>query len=413
MTEIANSLIDDMVCFYKSGIKDHQQKLGVELEYTLVKTGGDQVKYFDEYGQKWLMEQMSDEYPTPITDEAGHLIGVKNDRDSITLEPAGQFELSAGPFEKISDVKETFGHLIDVINGHITPHNITLNALGYHPAKKASELEIIPKVRYGLMNEYFAKNSPLGIRMMRGTGSTQVSIDYKSEADCVRKLRLSYLISPVLALITDNTAVFEGEKRTSHIMRTEVWEDCDPRRCGIVPGVLDAGFSLADYAKYVLSTQAMFEMNGESGELTEKTIAQIFEGKKMSETDCANASSHLFNDVRLKNFIEIRPADALPLEHAVAYVALIKGLFYSEESLCQLEDFFGKVEESQYDVAKTNLKKDGFNADVYGKSAGEVADKMIELARLGLDDDEKDYLQPLAKIVEERKTLADRQAPLK
>ena len=197
MAEIQQSQIDDLVKFYKSGIKEDQHALGVELEYTLVKNSGEQVKYNDEFGELWLMKQIMDEYPIEMLDEEGHLIGVRNDRDSITLEPCGQFELSAGPFNEIEEVRRTFMSFITKISKLVVPHDIFLHALGYHPSKRAEDLEIIPKVRYGLMNEYFLKYSPLGIRMMRATGSTQVSIDYDSEQDCLRKLRLAFLCTPI------------------------------------------------------------------------------------------------------------------------------------------------------------------------------------------------------------------------
>lgn len=399
--------VESMVNFYKSGIKSNSQKLGVELEYTLVYDDNSQVKYFDEFGQKWLMENMLEFYPEKILDEQKNLIGIKNERDSITLEPAGQFELSAGPFEKLEEVFEAFETFQKRVNALAEPHGIKMLAIGYHPKCKAEELVIIPKVRYELMTKYFLKNSPKGIRMMRGTGSTQVSIDYSSEADCIRKLRLAYVLTPLFAILCDNTPMFEGEKRTHHIMRTQVWEDCDPRRCGAMPGIFEDSFSFEKCAELVLNTQAMFEMDGNDGHLTNKTTSEVYGDKEMSNDDCAAACSHLFNDVRLKNFIEIRPADALPTNMEVAYVALIKGIFYSEEALSSIEDYFGPQSESSFEEAKRNLEEKGLSGEVYGMPATTACKKLLDVARLGLDKDEKKYLEPLFDVVSNKKTLAD------
>lgn len=399
--------VESMVNFYKSGIKSNSQKLGVELEYTLVYDDNSQVKYFDEFGQKWLMENMLEFYPEKILDEQKNLIGIKNERDSITLEPAGQFELSAGPFEKLEEVFEAFETFQKRVNALAEPHGIKMLAIGYHPKCKAEELVIIPKVRYELMTKYFLKNSPKGIRMMRGTGSTQVSIDYTSEADCIRKLRLAYVLTPLFAILCDNTPMFEGEKRTHHIMRTQVWEDCDPRRCGAMPGIFEDSFSFEKCAELVLNTQAMFEMDGDDGHLTNKTTSEVYGDKEMSNDDCAAACSHLFNDVRLKNFIEIRPADALPTNMEVAYVALIKGIFYSEEALSSIEDYFGPQSETSFEEAKRNLEEKGLSGEVYGMPATTACKKLLDVASLGLDKDEKKYLEPLFDVVSNKKTLAD------
>lgn len=399
--------VESMVNFYKSGIKSSSQKLGVELEYTLVYDDNSQVKYFDEFGQKWLMENMLEFYPEKILDEQKNLIGIKNERDSITLEPAGQFELSAGPFEKLEEVFEAFETFQKRVNSLAKPHGIKMLAIGYHPKCKAEELVIIPKVRYELMTKYFLENSPKGIRMMRGTGSTQVSIDYSSEADCIRKLRLAYVLTPLFAILCDNTPVFEGEKRTHHIMRTQVWEDCDPRRCGAMPGIFEVSFNFEKCAELVLNTQAMFEMDGDDGHLTNKTTSEVYGDKEMSNDDCAAACSHLFNDVRLKNFIEIRPADALPTNMEVAYVALIKGIFYSEEALSSIEDYFGPQSETSFEEAKRNLEEKGLSGEVYGMPATTACKKLLDVASLGLDKDEKKYLEPLFDVVSNKKTLAD------
>ena len=404
--------IENMVDFYESGIKRHSKKLGVELEWTLVHDDLSQVKYDEEHGQKWIMKELTESFPDEILDEDNNLIGVCNTRDSITLEPAGQFELSAGPFNTLAEVEDAFSKFFKSVNEIVNPHNIKMVAVGYHPKCKAEELEIIPKVRYQLMNDYFLSNSPLGIRMMRGTGSTQVSIDYSSEADCVRKLRLAYLCSPIFALLTDNTPTFEGKDRTHYLMRTEVWDDCDKKRCGVIPGLMNDSFGFEAYAAHVLNTQAMFEMDGSTGHLTSKTTSEVYGEKLMDGQACAHASSHLFNDVRLKNFIEIRPADALPTEMAIAYVALIKGLFYSEKSLENMESLFGEQNELAIEKAKKELEAKGFKAKIYGKQASEVSEKLMKIAEEGLSPNEKDYLEPIKKIVVAQETLADIACPL-
>ena len=39
-----------------------------------------------------------------------------------------------------------------------------------------------------------------------------------------------------------------------------------------------------------------------------------------------------FPDVRLKKYIEIRPADSMPIKYVLAYATLIKGIFMSDFS---------------------------------------------------------------------------------
>ena len=107
--------------------------------------------------------------------------------------------------------------------------------LGYHPTRRAEALPLIPKKRYEVMDRYLQKRGLHGTQMMRGTASTQVSVDYFSEEDFIRKYRVACLIAPMLALLTDNTPVYEGQPNHTPSVRTTIWNDVDPDRCGIPP----------------------------------------------------------------------------------------------------------------------------------------------------------------------------------
>ena len=80
--------------------------------------------------------------------------------------------------------------------------------------------------------------------MMRASASTQVSIDYTSEADAVRKMRIASALAPILGAIADNVAVYEREVGAYPLVRLAVWRNVDDDRCGVVPGVFKPGFGL-------------------------------------------------------------------------------------------------------------------------------------------------------------------------
>ncbi|MFR1638872.1 MAG: glutamate-cysteine ligase family protein [Eggerthellaceae bacterium] len=141
-------------------------------------------------------------------------------------------------------------------------------AIGYHPSATARSLELIPKRRYQFMDLYLGERDIYGPCMMRGSASTQVSIDYTSTADCLRKLRLAFALVPVLSLICDNAPVFEGAKRERKLVRTAIWQHVDEDRCGLVPDVLDPDFDLRRYAAYILDTVASSSPASSSGGAT-------------------------------------------------------------------------------------------------------------------------------------------------
>ncbi len=401
--------VETIVNFFESGIKPEgtHGRLGVELEHIITDEAEGPVGYSDEYGSKWLLEQFASDATQQTYGEGGALIGVASPQATLTLEPAAQFEISAGPYEYIGDIRLDFEQIQRHATRLLSEHGHRLVTIGYHPTARVDDLELIPKGRYRHMDAHFQKIGRYGRCMMRGSAATQISIDYYSEQDCMRKMRLASGLAPLFALMCDNSPVFEAEPRPHQLVRTKIWRECDPARCGLVPGIMSPDFSFAKYAEYLLRTPAIFEIDDQgTSHATDKTFAELFESETMTTADAEHVVSLFFNDVRLKTYIEIRPADSMPTPYVCAYAALIKGLFYDADNLDKLDELLDGVDADAVEAAKTELMAHGYDATVYGKPAHELVDALLDMARTSLKAVEKNYLSPLAQLARIRKTLA-------
>ena len=396
-----------IVDYFESGAKSECTAIGIELEHTLVHANGDPVAYVDEHGQHEFLELLSPAYPERMTNQDGELIGLLRPGSSVTLEPGSQMELSAGPYEDLDEAMKDFLSFERELADIVSPYDIDVLAIGYHPTRKAADLKLLPKLRYEFMNRYLGGISKFGVCMMRGSASAQVSIDYSSVDDCLRKFRIANACVPLFSLICDNTPIFEAEPRPHFLMRTEVWEKCDPERCMLVPGSMDDGFSLRDYAEYILDTPAIVAIADGAEEYSTRTFGELHADVPMTERDVEHAISMFFTDVRLKRYIEIRPADAMPVEYTIAYAAMVKGLFYDERSLDELEGLFSGVTADDVSEAKAALMAKGYGAKVYGAEARSLAAELMRIARAGLTEDERPLTDPLARLIGEGVTLAD------
>lgn len=401
--------IQALIEYFESGVSEHDTGLGIELEHTIVSNNTlDQVSYSQENGVLWLLDQLREEYTEEIHDFEGDLLGLVRPGEAITLEPAAQLEISAGPFESLEAAKNCFENFEARLDAVLAPAGKQALLTGYHPKAKADDLELIPKRRYEFMNLYLGSIGPYGPRMMRGSASTQVSIDYSSVDDCLRKLRLAFALVPLFSLICDNSPTFEGKPRTHKLVRTKIWLECDPDRCNLVPGVMDENFSLRKYAEYILDTPAILvPCNKREWCYTKNTFGELYAETPLDRAAVEHALSMFFNDVRLKTYIEIRPADALPIPYAIAYAALIKGLFYNTKNLDHLDELFSEVCAQDIEAAKYSLMEDGYDALVYGRPVYEITDALVVLAEKGLDQSDRKYLRPLTDLIAQRTTLAD------
>ena len=378
------SNINAIVSYFESGIKAFggPGELGIELEQIIVHDDMSPVSYSGEHGVAWVLRQLEADYPRTTTDEHGDLLGVARPSEAVTIEPAAQIELSAGPFADLATARDTFEGFAQRLSDVLEPAGEKALAIGYHPSATARSLELIPKRRYQFMNLYLGERDIYGPCMMRGSASTQVSIDYTSTADCLRKLRLAFALVPMLSLMCDNAPVFEGKPREHQLVRTDIWQHVDNDRCGLVPDVLDPSFDLRRYAEYILDTVAiLIPCQQQRWCYSDRTFGDIYAARTMTRAE---------------------------VEHAVSmFAALIKGLFYAPTSLDAMDGLFADVRRDDYLAAQGALMERGYEAEVYGRPVAELCDRIVKIARDGLADEEQGFLEPLADLVARRVTLAD------
>lgn len=392
---------------FQKGCKlDCFQKLGLEMEHFLVKKDTkESVSYYGEEGVGAILDQLKPLYPHAQYEE-GALLGLYNSDYSLSLEPAGQLEVSINPKGEICHIRQIYEHFLRQMQPILDRYGYEMLAMGYQPKSCVSDLKLIPKKRYDYMDEYFKTAGTRGRNMMRGTASAQISVDYFSEVDFVRKMRAAYILMPAVKLLTDFTPMFEGERYPHHMARTMIWRNVDPKRCGIVPGLFSEDFGFESYARYLMNLPLIFVPNqGEPIFTGEKTAAQLWSDRDFTEADVEHVLSMTFLDVRLKHYLEIRGADCMPFMYVMGYLALIKGIFFYEDSLTQV--LAAPADESAILEAEDSLMKDGFGGKIYGMDAADYLDLILRIAKEHLREDERALLCPLRTIIKEKRTLAE------
>lgn len=389
-----------------SGIKP-TERIGLELEHFIVDSSKRSVGYYGENGVGAVLEELSPHFERKIYSE-GRLIALSNGKYHLTLEPAAQLEISIEPCASVRETEMYYRDFLRLVTPVLEHRGYHLETRGYQPYDKAEDLELIPKDRYRFMDRYFRAVGRYGVNMMRGTASAQVSIDYTSEEDCLRKFRLANILSPLFAMVTDNSPVFEGGPYRGRMLRSVIWQDVDPDRCGIVPGCLDPSFTMTGYADYLLDAPAILVEEEEKTVYTgRRTVREIYAGREMSNAEIEHILSMFFPDVRLKQYIEIRPADSMPIEYTLSYAAWVRGIFldlgYAEEILEADE-----ITNADVAAARASLIGNGFAAEVYGKPVRKLLHELLDAAKRSLPDCDRGYLSQMEEIILSEKTLKDK-----
>ncbi len=357
--------------------------LGVEIEHLPVHDADDTaVSYYEPNGIETLLKRLAPYYDQASEYwENGHLVGLARERVAVSLEPGGQVEVSIGVLhnpQELNDLYAQFRAEADPIAAELGFRFVNY---GYQPKSSFADIAVNPKDRYDAMTDYLGRVGQFGPCMMRCSASTQVSIDYVDERDAVAKLRVGTAIGPILAWFFRNSPYFEGRINPYPLLRQRMWDYLDFQRTNVIPGLFDQRFGWEDYARDVLSTPLMFADLTHTPEalaanLTPKQLhreafrenaGEIYPDRELNDYEMNHIISTHFNDVRLKNFIELRHWDSLPIERAERLAEIITSLFYEPANRIRLESYFDGLSEEEVCEAKANLQAHGREASPYGQ----------------------------------------------
>lgn len=406
---------EDLSVYFHDGIKKPEDfKIGVEWEKIGVyRESGKAITYSGARGVKAIFDKLIADFAWQPVQSGEHVIALEKPHGSITLEPGGQIELSGQAASNLEDnAREIYRHLneISTISG---PMGVAWLGLGAQPLSVAEEMEWVPKKRYDIMRTLLKERGAMTYRMMKETASIQVSLDFDSEADAILKLKLAMGLSPFLTAIFANSPLLQGKSSGSLSRRALIWENTAPERTGILWDELDPKRGFRSYLDYALKVPMMFiQRDGEwlyPGEITFETfLNKGFGGYRATLDDWELHLTGIFTEARLKKYVEIRSIDCQKTGLGLAAAALIKGLFYSKESLTKSLEALGAFNGKDLMRLHHEAAHYGYNASVPGSLDMRAFAKLFYgLALKGLSFTEKQYLAPLEPLIERGITPAE------
>ena len=359
------------------------------------------------------------------SDQGETLIALTRNGASLSLEPGGQFELSGAPLATMHDICcETSLHLKET-KTVADELGIGFLGLGFSPIWRRDEVPVMPKARYKIMREYMPKVGSLGLDMMFRTCTVQANLDFSSEADMVKKFRVSLALQPLATALFANSPFTEGKPNGWLSARGRVWTDVDADRTGLLDFVFQDGFGFETYAAYALDVPMYFaKRQGRYIDLSGKSFRRFMAGdlaempgERATMKDWGDHLTTLFPEVRLKTYLEMRGADSGPQSSLCALPALWTGVLYDDAALEAAWDLCKHWSTEARAALRVDAARQGLKANVAGRSLQEVAKDMVAISREGLKRrarlnggmlDETVFLNPVAEVAESGVTPAER-----
>jgi glutamate--cysteine ligase len=408
--------VADLVAFARAGEKPRDAwRVGTEHEKIGVRLADLRpVPYAGEDGIAGVLEAIAAETGWRQVREDGALIALEGDGASITLEPGGQLELSGAPLRTIFETCQELNRHLDVVRRVSAPRGIVWLALGANPFHDVDEMPRVPKARYAVMRRYLPTRGDLALHMMHLSATVQANFDYGSEADMAAKLRTAMGVSPLVSALFANSPLHLGKPSTFVSRRVHVWRHVDPDRCGLLPFVFEPGFGYAQYVEWALDVPMFFVLHGDAyrparGLPFRRFLAEGHEGRRATLQDWNLHLTTLFPEVRLKQFLEVRGADAVPPELTCALPALWKGVLYDDGACEAAWRLVAGWSFAEREASLEAVAKRGLAAKVAGRPVLPLVRELLAIAQGGLariahgngvEADERRFLEPALALAE-------------
>lgn len=414
---------DQLVKFLADGARNENEwGIGAEMEKLVLDARTGEAAAFSRI--EALLAELAKTGDWRELREGARLVGLQGPHSSVTLEPGGQLELSgqlcADLFCNCSDFSRHIANAVAACE----KLGLVLAGLGTQPFSCLEEIEWTPKARYNIMGPYMLKTGDMGQRMMKQTAGLQVNLDFRDEADCIRKLRLAQALSPLIYGLFANSPILDGQPSGFLTTRGEIWSRTDPDRTGLLPFLDQPEAGFIDYVEYALDVPMYFIFrDGQYIDLTQQPVKfrdYLASGHNQHRATLADWDMHLstlFPEVRLRPHIEVRCADSLPPHLVLTVAALLKGLMYDEQAFKTAWEYCRP--DSQAEVAKACRQawRLGLRAPWKQGTLQDLARTCLALARGGLDRQqfrrgqersESHFLNGLDSIVGSGVTLAEK-----
>ena len=417
---------DDLISVFAHGEKPAEKwRIGTEHEKFVYALSDHHAPSYDEEGGiRALLTGLQDYGWEPIL-EGGTMIALGGSDGTISLEPAGQLELSGAPLENLHQTCEETGRHLQQVKTVGDKLGIGFLGLGMWPDKTRAELPIMPKGRYGIMLRHMPRVGTMGLDMMLRTCTIQTNLDYGSEADMVQKFRVSLALQPLATALFANSPFTEGRPNGFLSYRSHIWSDTDPARTGMLPFVFEDGFGYERYADYALDVPMYFVYrDGKYIDAAGQSFRDFLDGRlpalpgeKPTIGDWNDHLSTAFPEVRLKSFLEMRGADGGPWSRICALPALWVGLLYDQSALDAAWDLVKDWSIEDRQILRDGVPKLGLDTPLPGgRTLRDIAAPVLDIAQAGLSararldasgNNETGYLNALHEVVARGKTPAE------
>ena len=383
----------------KNEVAHEEFQMGVSFGHFLINRNDLKAVPFEgEQGIESLLEYLTrNDWEGLYEEEA--LIGAQKGNATVLLQAGGQIELQIAKTDSLKVIDKTYLEFLQCLGSELEARNQLLLSVGYQPMSKAEEIATVPMAKAQLLTEAL-KGDKAALQALKGASKTVVTLDYAHSDDFEKKYRIAHVLAPVFAALLDNVPVLDGEDYNQFVAGIALQDDMKTALAKVENIITGHSFKYAQYSTFVANAPAIaVEENGQIV-ATDKTNEAVYDDINMTEDQVAGVLDMVMPEIKVTNRgLELSFVDALPYPLNMAYVALIKGLFYNVDNLNALNEFVTNLSAEVKDNLRQSVIEKGMEAKFNEGNVREVAKDLYFMATPQLPEGEQHYTQPLDAII--------------
>ena len=408
---------EDLINYFQDGCKaGNNLSIGVEHEKFLFNNKSNKRVNFETITK--ILKSL-EKFGWSSIKEKNNIIALYKENKSITLEPGNQIEISGAPLNSIHKTCNESYEFLNELKKSCKNFDLRMVSTSFDPFSELKNVPKNPKQRYAIMTEEMPKNGKLSLEMMYQTCGTQINLDYTSEKDFSKKFKLSCFLVPLSIAIFANSPIKENKLNGYLSYRSYVWQNTSR---GGLPIFFLENMSFEKYVDMAINMPLLFIFkDGNHLKSDGKTFKDFMNGdlsvlnnEKPNIKDFETHLATIFNEVRLKKYIEIRSLDTCEWDCHCGGPAFYTGLLYG--NLDEALEIIDKWKISEVLNAYNESPKKGLQTIINNKTLLEWGKIFLDISKKGLisrsiknknDQDESIFLRSIKSILFNKKNKAD------
>jgi glutamate--cysteine ligase len=394
-----NSKSDIIKYFHEAAVSKNDLLIGLEVERSGVFDKDlSPVKYSGTSGYLAILKKLEEEVGWKIInqDENGNIRALKRGGSEIHIEFDGRLELVSKPRKGLFSLNREYQMHAREINEISKEFGIRWASMGWQPFAKNKEMDFAFPREFRSARDHYTKQYPGWQKNVyegweKKNNGIHVNFGYTSEKDAIAKFQTLLKIAPILSAMFANSPISTGKFSGFLMNRPQATFELCPEKTRIQKLFLEEDFSFEKWIDFLLGLPMRRIERGEEQIFVPLSFKEYLKngfGKYSPRIeDFYLHIKSVWNEVRIKNYLEYRGFDTVPPHLVPSMPAIIRAITLDSGVMKECQKLVKDWTFTDHIEMREKVYKDALQAETpNGGKVLDLAKELLNIASFSLQE---------------------------